>query len=473
MKKFKHVVPFFLAMIMALAIPLAGCNSCGGGGDDDKKDVVTLVSVSVDASKAKTEYKIDDEFSSDGLVVTASFSNNTTTVCDEEEYTVDSSAFKNDVAGVYTIRVSCTFDNVTKDGSYKVTVYPNFEGLEVTFVEGTQYSYDLTSSVKTVEIDTTKIIVKEIKDDGTVGNAITDYTTKLFNGQEEIELTNGKATVKAGAYAIWAEKASDVTGFNRAGFVLVYVNDKMTGFEFKDGTLTQSAGIDVITDTWTFTATYVTGETKVISSKDCDFKADTFVVGSKSVVVSYTDYDAEGKKVTMTATVNYSATNPVPGTVLNYKFAFNVLTGVDGQHLKQTDFTGVNAFLTLHDPNGNDNKNYATYKESATAVEIKGIGFHVTFYGTGTITIGFASTGPNNSSTVGICDESNKYVATTTTGVTEYDGVSNTYLVTGTGTTELTFNITKAGTYKICAQVDSDNYKRGARVTSIVMEDRV
>ena len=477
MKKFKHVVPFFLAMIMTLAIPLAGCNSCGNKDDDDDKDkdVVTLTSVSVDASDAKTEYFVGEEFSSEGIVVTASFSNSTKVTCETNEYTVDSSAFRNDATGVYTITVSCTFDGVTKGDSYSVTVTapPEFEGLEVTFVEGTQDTFALSATTTKVEIDTTKIIVKEINEDGTVGNAITDYTAKLFRGQEEITLTDGKAMVDAGAYAIWAEKASAVTGFVRSGFVLVYVNDTMVNFEYKDGTLTQAAGVDVISDTWTFTATYVTGATKEISSKDCVFAADTFALGNASTVVTYTDFDAKGNSVTKTTTVNYTTIKPAAGTVINYKYSFGALVDVeDGVNLIQSNLKGVNAFLRLYDTTASGaDKNYVTYKEEAGTLEVRGVAFYVTFFGTGTITIGFASTGGSNESSVGLMDSNNKYIATSTSGVTEHS-TANTYLVKSTATTELKFTITKPGTYAICSRIDGTP-NRNARINSIEMVDNV
>lgn len=475
MKKFKHVVPFFLAMVMALAIPLAGCSSCGNKDDDDDKDkdVVTLESVSVDASNAKTEYFVGEEFSSEGLVVTVSFSDSTKVTCETNEYTVDSSAFKNDAAGVYTIRVSCTFDDVTKDDSYSVTVtaLPEFEGLEVTFVEGTQDTYTLTADTTKVEIDTTKIVVKEVNDDGTVGGVITDYTAKLFKGQEEITLTDGKAMVEAGAYAIWVEKASEVSSFNRTGFVLVYVNDRMTGFEFKEGTLSQPAGIDVISNTWKFTATYVTGATKEISAEECAFAADTFTVGSNSVVVTYTDYDAKGNYETLTAKVDYTTLYPF-GKTFSYKYSFGaILDGEDGVNLTQRDLTGVNAFLKLYDTTASDaDKNFVMYKSEAGTLEIRGIAFYVTFYGTGTITIGFASTGGSNESSVGLMDSNGKYIATDTPGIKEHS-TANTYIVKSTATTELTFTITKPGTYAICGRIGSGDPKRNARINSIVMKD--
>ncbi len=486
MKKFKRVIPFLLAMITALAITLAGCNSCNNGNNDDGGEKAVLQSISVDASNAKTDYFIGEQFTAQGLTVTAVLTNPDKTVAlSEDDYTVDSSAFNSSEAGVYAIGISYTFDGVTKNGAYNVTVKarPEFEGLEVKLAEGTEDTFNLSAETKKVEIDTTKIVVKEVNDDGSVGNEITDYTAKLFRGKEEIPLTDGKAMVGAGAYAIWVEKISDVTSFNRTGFVLVYVNDTMTGFEFKEGTLSQPAGVDVISDTWKFTATYVTGVTKEIASANCSFDLDTFTVGKNTVTVTYTDYDAKGTGVTKTTDVEYTTVVPPQGTTLNYKYVYGAIdaSGItaDKTPLKQSNLKGANAFLKLYDPTGAaSDYNYAQYRSAdlggSDVVEIKGVGFYVTFYGTGTITIGFSSSGGSNSSSVGFMDGTGSYIATATQNVKTYTK-ANTYVVSGTATTELTFTVTKPGTYAIVGHVDKSDksFNKAARIHSIVMVDNV
>ncbi|MDE7440382.1 MAG: bacterial Ig-like domain-containing protein, partial [Clostridia bacterium] len=472
------------------AIPLAGCNSCGNkddgtdkGNEGDGETAVTLQSISVDASKAKTEYFVGDEFTSEGIVVTATFSNSEDPVTlNTNEYTVDSSAFNKAQAGTYAIKVSSTYENVTKDASYNVTVnkLPDFDGLEVTLTEGTEDTFTLTAEKTTVEIDTTKIVVKEINEDGTVGDEITEYTTKLFNGQEEVELTDGKAMVGAGAYAIWAEKASDtIPGFTRKGFVLVYVNDAMTNFELKGGTFTQGAGIDVISKTWTFTATYTSGATREISSDVCDFAINTSTIAANaSTVVSYTDYNAKGEDVTMSVNVTYSITMPY-GQTLNYVYDYSAIDYSempgDKTDLTQSDLKGVNSFLEI----GTGTVQYRNKTEwgaGEDVIEIKKEALYVTFIGTGTITIGFSSNSGKNESSVGLMEvSSKKYIEATfnASSAKEDPAKSNTYIVSGSVSAELTFTITKPGRYVIVAAVNKEGYDRSARIHSIVMQDVV
>ena len=91
MKKFKHIIPFLLALIMALAIPLAACDSCGG----EKK---TLQSISLNTDNVKKEYLFGETFTSAGLVVTAEFKlpdsdTPEKVTLEESEYSVSSATF--------------------------------------------------------------------------------------------------------------------------------------------------------------------------------------------------------------------------------------------------------------------------------------------------------------------------------------------------------------------------------------------
>ena len=230
MKKFKHIIPFLLALIMMLVIPLAACDSCGKKKNDDEEEGGrTLQSISVNTDNAQTKFITGDPFTSQGIVVTASFSN-----ADSDElevvtlaagdYTVDSTAFNKDVVGSYSIKVSYTSNNTTKNTSYDVEVVRAKDGLEVTLDGSVSKTYKVSSAQATVEIDVTKIVVKAINRDGSVGGAVTDYSVKLLKGTEEINLTDGKATVGVGVYHIVVSKASETyPGTTRQSFVLVYV----------------------------------------------------------------------------------------------------------------------------------------------------------------------------------------------------------------------------------------------------------
>ena len=68
----------------------------------------------------KTEFKVGDTFTSEGLVVTAHYDGK-----DDEEVTgfeVDSSAVNMNEVGIYTVTVSYTVEEVTNSATYQVTV---------------------------------------------------------------------------------------------------------------------------------------------------------------------------------------------------------------------------------------------------------------------------------------------------------------------------------------------------------------
>ncbi len=86
---------------------------------------VILTKISVDATNATTSFTEGDTFSSDGIVVTASYSNNTTKDVSSSAK-IDSSAVSMTVAGTYSVSVTYTEgegdDAVTKSASYEITV---------------------------------------------------------------------------------------------------------------------------------------------------------------------------------------------------------------------------------------------------------------------------------------------------------------------------------------------------------------
>ena len=226
MRKFKHIIPILLALVVALVIPLAACGSCKKKKKEEKTDKATLQSISLETGAAKTEYVFgEEEFTAAGLVVKASISH---TVPEETEvvtlaigdYTVDSSAFNKDVEGTYPIKVSYTYERVTKSAEYNVEVIRVKDGLEVTLADGVSDTY--TGS--TAEIDVSKIVVRKVNPDGTVGDVVTDYEVSLWKGDVKVTLTDGKATVGTGVYQIWAERESETySNYTVSAFVSIYV----------------------------------------------------------------------------------------------------------------------------------------------------------------------------------------------------------------------------------------------------------
>ena len=486
MKRFKHIFPFLLALIMAFAIPLAACDACSKGkgnqdGDGDEGEVKVLQSISIDYDDVQTVFAKGEQFNSDGLVVTAYYLVGEDEEEDEAtlkagEYEVDTSEFNNRELGKYTITVRYTYDYVTEEEEYEVEVVRAQDGLDVKLVEGVSDTYELSATVTKATIDTTKIVVKEVNRDGTLSEPITDYTTKLYRGDEEIEIgADGKADVEAGAYAIWAEKESEVfPGFIRANFVAIYVNDVMTGFKLKEGVgeFEQRRGFDTISKTWVFEATYASGNKADIPASKCKISIDTMTAGdNKSAVVNYTEYNASGVQLeTWTVNVPYTILPAYGLSTITYDYNAidNSDMGGDNTPLKQSDLIGVNAFLTL----GSGTilyRNKTKWNAGADVVEFKNEGFKVTFAGTGTLTLGVSSTNGTNQSQVGLKNSSGKYVqaASVPAGATEKSG---SYVITGTGATVLTFTISTPGTYAI---VTDSAISRNARLLSLVVEDYV
>lgn len=87
-----------------------------------------VVSIAVDASAAKTKFYtyngVGSYFTSDGIKVTATYSDNTTG--ETTEYTVDSSAFKSTQSGTYTITVKYS-DTIIATYSVKVVEVTEIE----------------------------------------------------------------------------------------------------------------------------------------------------------------------------------------------------------------------------------------------------------------------------------------------------------------------------------------------------------
>ena len=482
MRKFKYIVPFLLALIMALAIPFAACGKKKG-----ENVTTTLHSIEVDASGAKTLYVVGDAFTADGIVVKAYFAKSNSDELEEktlseEDYELDSTAFKKDVAGKYSIKVSYTYDeDETKEDSYDVRVVDPKDGLVVTLADGVADTYDLSKANPKVDIDVSKIVVKDTNRDGTTGNVVAGYSVKLYKGQEEVALTDNKASVGGGAYTIWVEKESDKTpGYMRSAFTIIYVNDDIDTIVVNKsvGTYSQPEGVDLISKTWEFTVNYVSGATKTITTADCNLTVDTMKAGQKTAKASYTERNAKGGVISKEFDVPYEIT-AFTGKKNTHTYNYGAIDSEgkkDKDVLTQADFKGANSFLTLGDGE-------VTYRTSPALIEVKGAGLKITIEGTGMITVGLSSTGGSNQSRVGLIDEEGNYIAAlydkTNANIglddsEDEDGnpYNNVYLVTGTSASEFKFVIAKAGTYTIVSEPNSA-YNRGCRLHSITVLDYV
>ena len=96
-------------------IPPAGGDNGGSGGETQSP-----VTYSLEIAGVKREFAIGEEFTADGIVVTLKGGESNKTLS-SEEYAVDSSAYKADKAGEYTIVVTLT-ENSEITAEYKVIV---------------------------------------------------------------------------------------------------------------------------------------------------------------------------------------------------------------------------------------------------------------------------------------------------------------------------------------------------------------
>ncbi len=318
MKKLRHLLPMLLAAVMLFTVAFAA--ACKKDNKDKEEEKAELISISVDTSNVRKEYFIGEEFSSEGIVVKANIKQPDAEEAEEKtlsasEYVLDSSAYVKDTAGTYTIKVSYTLEEVTKEASFDVKVYAQmFEGLQVTLKEGTKDKYELNKDITKANIDTTKIEVREVDENGVViDELITDYTVELYNGNRKIELdANGRARVdKGGTYQIWASKpSSKVPGYTLRGFVRIFVLNDITNFKVntENAVFEQDADrLDKITADWTYTLTYKNGTTETLTSKDVVITGfNPKIGGAATATVTYTTVDANGDKIEKTCQVPFT-----------------------------------------------------------------------------------------------------------------------------------------------------------------------
>ncbi len=361
MKKLKSLLLFFVCGLVAcaMAIPLAACNDGtggGGGGDGSSEDNRVLQSITVDSFDAKVNFAVGEEFSYEGLTVTATYQvlgTSITTATEDVTSKVDydTSEFDSSKAGTYTVYLSYTYGTVTMYGDYSVNVLSDLEGtiagLEVTYDGARQI--DLTAENPTASIDLTKIKVTRMTGDNVdnVGETILpadNYTLSYSKDGGALTAVEAGATslsgLTKGVYSIYALSTYTLGNetFEMSGFVTVFVVDALASIaKDEGGTLTYDYGADVNTigSDWTFTATYGSGATVKLNAEDVDFgERVNDNEGENSVTVSYTEevlkYDAEADdavsdSVTVDCEVTYTiGENPNAGTTYEKTTTVNI-----------------------------------------------------------------------------------------------------------------------------------------------------
>lgn len=360
MKKLKSLLLFFVCGLVAcaMAIPLAACNQTGGGGgggDGSSEDNRVLQSITVDSFDAKVNFAVGEEFSYEGLTVTANYlvlGTSITTATEDVTSKVDfdTSEFDSSKAGTYTVYLSYTYGTVTMYGDYNVNVLSDLEGtiagLEVTYDGARQI--DLTAENPTATIDLTKIKVTRMSGDTVddVGETILpegNYTLSYSKDGGALTAVEAGATslsgLTKGVYSIYALSTYTLGNetFEMSGFVTVFVVDSLASIaKDEGGTLSFDYGADVNTigSDWTFTATYGSGATVKLKAEDVDFgERVNDSEGENSVTVSYTEevlkYDAEADDaVTDSVTVDCDVTytigeNPNAGQEVTDTYSVN------------------------------------------------------------------------------------------------------------------------------------------------------
>ena len=465
----------------------------------DVRVVVTeeLQSITLNTQDVKTRFYYNDEFTSDGLVVTASVLSSDSTTPETrnvtEDAVIDYSEYNNSEAGTYTIKVSYTLDSVTKEAEYTVDVSP--VGVDVRLKAEYQNVINLSSELTAADLSgyAGMIEVRRPEADGTVDLesaplGADEYTTELYLNDSLVEETQ-LANLGSGAYQIWVTlDDTHASGYEFEGFVIIYVVDALQSITFNadaPGTLTtQEEGADEISSTWTFTANYVSGHTEPLTAEDVEISGlDTNTptqAGSATVV--YTTVNSMGQTMSAQAVVSYTITEKTvaPGGETN-TYTLNIselATAVGGtdttQDLKlaltQEHFnTASNSFLTITNPGTSD-----VYRSKYECIELKDGLLSVTFEGTGTLTIAVRSTGTSNISDIGLKGPDGSWVPATydTENANVVAVAEGYYTVTGGDYIPLTFNITTGGTYTIESNISGNN-GRAVRINAITMVDNV
>ena len=490
MKKLKSLLLFFVCGLVAcaMAIPLAACNDGtggGGGGDGSSEDNRVLQSITVDSFDAKVNFAVGEEFSYEGLTVTANYlvlGESITTATEDVTSKVDfdTSEFDSSKAGTYTVYLSYTYRKVTMYGDYNVNVLSDLDGtiagLEVTYDGARQI--DLTAENPTATIDLTKIKVTRMSGDTVddVGETILpegNYTLSYSKDGGALTAVEAGATslsgLTKGVYSIYALSTYTLGNetFEMSGFVTVFVVDSLASIaKDEGGTLTYDYGADVNTigSDWTFTATYGSGATVKLNAEDVDFgERVNDSEGENSVTVSYTEevlkYDAEADDavtdsvtvdcdVTYTIGENPNAGQEVTETVeMNMADVFNAIgasgTIANGTELvtsqvSESGITVVNADgMKINTSNAGEGLTHRLQfgggvSGSALAIEVKG---------SATITAIFRSSSGGASRQIGLfTDMDSDAVAPETTLQTINANQDNS-------TDTVTFTVSDAGTY--------------------------
>lgn len=294
MKKFKHIIVLLLALIMAITIPLAACDSCSS-----KKK--TLQSISLNTDNVKKEYLYGETFTAEGLVVTAVILNtkkNTTEeiTLEESEYTVVSGSFRSDYASEYTITVSYTYRKVTKTADYNVTVSSGLLSIALDTSKAKTLFYTGDSYSSAGLVVTAKLINES--EPKTVAVSDCEIDTSAFDntkaGKYDIKVSyTAQGATKTAVYQVKVIDILDRIELNLANVTTKFYTDKNATDTFNTDGVAATAYI------WNRETNEL--ESKAVEYKDLkiDDSAYKEELGEYPIVVSYT-YQGITKSATYT-----------------------------------------------------------------------------------------------------------------------------------------------------------------------------
>lgn len=376
MKKIKGFLLFFVCCLLSCltALMFTACTkesadktdgqtvgSDGGNQSaaaDTGSDTVTyLNSLQVDYADAKREFTIGQEFTSDGLKVTAliteqgtSISTNSVDVTKDAE--IDASAFNNKKAGDYKIYISYTYGGTTLYANYTVKVVSAIEGT----IAGLVMDYDgdrqteLSVDVTKASIDLSGLKVSLITGENANNTQTEELARSAYSlsyskdGGEFNPIAEDKTAITdltRGTYSFFASaeyKEGEET-FTMTSFFTFYVLDPVVSLTKNEGGKT-SFDYDtdeVIGGDWTYTATYASGATQQLGYEDVEIGSTVNdEEGTHSVTVTYAEEqlgfdvssnDAVSQKYTQTCDVSYEiGENPNAGSEVTDTFGLNFST---------------------------------------------------------------------------------------------------------------------------------------------------
>lgn len=361
-------------------------------------------------------------------------------------------------------------------GYDQMPITPYAVGIEMT---KTAKEYVLDGST-TAAVALDDIKVNTVLSDGTDGETVTEYAMYGYKGAEPLQAEGKTLTAAdvsalgAGAYNIWVEAEIDSNGTNKKveSFVIVYVVDELISIQFNAdaaGTVTtQEAGTtDLMSPTWTFTATFKSGATLPLTADDVKINnVKTTSATDAGVANIYYEYtNAKGELEKQETTVNYTVTTPPPSGDEPVEGVYNVSDATLGNITENT---------TIIDQLGLTVTALATTDKAtvidASAKSIDGFSFtqRMKLGGTGTATYYSLKIEVENAATVTVYGMSGKSGVERTLGL--YDSaftlIDDTQSNNGEAIAKLTYTIDEAGTYYLA----STNSGFNIYYISVVME---